>query len=243
MKYNYLIFTLFVALIINLRSFGQCNDTLKWVVFDFLDYSNNKLEPLEGKTFDLKDNPKIIPGICITNVSDQIYSGTCDIGLSLMIDDDFTFNGFVRLGEDYNPTDSGLYILTNLSITLTDTGKHIMVVKIVCIMPDIIFCDSIQELSSMSFHFNVINSTGINEFLRNSLSVFPNPANNQITLDNGQTMIKDISIYDIMGREIRKYPINETKSMLDVSNLQSGMYFLKITTEQGILTRKVQVIR
>ena len=176
-------------------------------------------------------------------MSDQIYSGTCDIGLSLMIDDDFTFNGFVRLGEDYNPTDSGLYILTNLSITLTDTGKHIMVVKIVCIMPDIIFCDSIQELSSMSFHFNVVNSTGINEFSESRLSVFPNPANNQITLDNGQGVMKEVYVYDIMGKEVRHLAVQGTLTTIDVSNLQNGIYFLKINTEQGILTRKVQVIR
>jgi hypothetical protein len=163
--------------------------------------------------------------------------------LSLKIDNNDSLKLGIILDDVYNPTDSGLYILTNLHITLTDTGKHVMVVKVVGIMPDIIFCDSIQELSSMSFHFNVVNSTGINEFSENSLSVFPNPANEQITLDDGQGVIKDISIYDIMGRKIRKHSINTTKSTLDVSNLQSGMYFLKILTEQGILTRKVQIIR
>lgn len=163
--------------------------------------------------------------------------------MSLTIKDVFTLNGYVRLREDYNPTDSGLYILTNISIPLTDTGEHIMVVKIISITPDVVFCDSIQELSSMSFHFNVINSTSINEFSENRLSVFPNPANEQITLDNGQGMMDELYVYDIMGREIRKHSINATKSTLDISNLQSGMYFLKIITEQGILTRKVQVVR
>lgn len=242
MKYKF-IFTLLFLITFNSFSFGQCNDTLKWVVFDFLDYSSNTLEPLEGKTFDLKDNSKIIPGICITNVSNQTFTDTSILLLSLKIDNNDSLKLGIILDDVYNPTDSGLYILTNLHITLTDTGKHVMVVKVVGIMPDIIFCDSIQELSSMSFHFNVVNSTGINEFSENSLSVFPNPANEQITLDNGQGVIKDISIYDIMERKIRKHSINTTKSTLDVSNFQSGMYFLKILTEQGVLTRKVQIIR
>ena len=75
------------------------------------------------------------------------------------------------------------------------------------------------------------------------ITIYPNPCSQTLHIDNTQTEIKDISIYDVMGREIKKYSINTTKSTLDVSNLQSGMYFLKITTEHGILTRKVQAIR
>jgi len=46
-----------------------------------------------------------------------------------------------------------------------------------------------------------------------------------------------------MGKEIKRYFVNDNKTTLDVSALQSGLYVLKIKTKEGLLTRKVQIIR
>ena len=46
-----------------------------------------------------------------------------------------------------------------------------------------------------------------------------------------------------MGKEIRRYSVNANKTTLDVSALHSGLYVLKIKTEEGLLTRKIQIIR
>lgn len=86
---------------------------------------------------------------------------------------------------------------------------------------------------------------GVNETYaaKNNLLLYPNPTNNELIINAGNQTMQTGKIYDVMGKEIKHYSINATESTLDVSNLQPGIYFLKITTEQGIFTRKVQVIR
>lgn len=78
---------------------------------------------------------------------------------------------------------------------------------------------------------------------RNDISIFPNPANNQLTLDNEQSKIKEVIIYDILGRQMKQVIVNDVKTTLDVSTLPAGIYIAKINTEQRIITRKVQVVR
>ena len=75
------------------------------------------------------------------------------------------------------------------------------------------------------------------------ISIFPNPASDQININAFEANILDVIIYDIMGKEIKRYFVNDNKTTLDVSALQIGLYVLKIKTKEGLLTRKVQIIR
>jgi hypothetical protein len=46
-----------------------------------------------------------------------------------------------------------------------------------------------------------------------------------------------------MGKELKHFIVNATHATFDVSDLQAGMYFLVITTEKGMITKKVQIVR
>lgn len=78
---------------------------------------------------------------------------------------------------------------------------------------------------------------------KENINIFPNPANEQITLRNMHGFIKDMYIYNVMGEKIRQMMINNNTTTIDVSDLNSGMYFLAVTTEKGMITKKVQIIR
>ncbi|MDD3280476.1 MAG: T9SS type A sorting domain-containing protein [Bacteroidales bacterium] len=41
-----------------------------------------------------------------------------------------------------------------------------------------------------------------------------------------------------MGKEIRRYTINEMSTVLDVTDLCKGIYFLKIETKNGTVTKR-----
>ncbi|PCJ27667.1 MAG: hypothetical protein COA97_03350 [Flavobacteriales bacterium] len=70
-----------------------------------------------------------------------------------------------------------------------------------------------------------------------NLTIYPNPASQQITIDNKQITIASIEINDITGKLIKT--INPTTNTVDVSDLPSGIYFLQITTANGtIITQK-----
>ena len=65
----------------------------------------------------------------------------------------------------------------------------------------------------------------VQEFNTNSITVYPNPANNIINI-NGITNSKEITIYSVLGKKV--YVKNQNLDNLDISNLKEGTYFVKI---------------
>ena len=88
-------------------------------------------------------------------------------------------------------------------------------------------CDSVITINL------TMEYTGINEYNSSLISLFPNPASNKITI-NGLNDLKDITkieITSITGAIVRKE--NITNSVIDISMLNSGMYLLFISHENG----------
>jgi extracellular elastinolytic metalloproteinase len=79
------------------------------------------------------------------------------------------------------------------------------------------------------------------------VKIYPIPAVDllNISLDN-PTMIPDkLIIWDMQGRQVyTETNINNPKDyQINTSNLPSGMYILRLETSQGIIIKKVSIIR
>lgn len=74
----------------------------------------------------------------------------------------------------------------------------------------------------------------------NSIAIFPNPANSfvNITSDIG-TVINSIELVNVSGQKIET-SLSDDNSF-DVSNLSDGIYFLKIISENGFVTKQLVV--
>ncbi|MFA6924158.1 MAG: T9SS type A sorting domain-containing protein [Bacteroidales bacterium] len=76
-------------------------------------------------------------------------------------------------------------------------------------------------------------------FNKNQINIYPNPANTQITIELPQTTKQStIIIYNISGEETIKAKGIRQKTKVDISNLQSGIYFIKIVNEDGVSVGK-----
>lgn len=73
------------------------------------------------------------------------------------------------------------------------------------------------------------------------LRVWPNPAQDILNIQASST-IKEVHIFDQMGREVFSTPLELTKSrtteQLDVSSFRPGLYFLVVKTAKGVETKK-----
>ena len=82
---------------------------------------------------------------------------------------------------------------------------------------------------------------GIENYLENNVVLFPNPANDvvnvQCTMNNVQ--LEGIDVVDVYGKVIRNVvgANNDSPTQINVSGLASGMYFVRVTTEQGKVTK------
>ena len=64
---------------------------------------------------------------------------------------------------------------------------------------------------------------------KNNFKIHPNPATNflHITTNKEQFLNKQISIYDIFGKIVKQLYIKNTNTIIDISKLEKGIYFIK----------------
>lgn len=77
-------------------------------------------------------------------------------------------------------------------------------------------------------------------FLASKFSVYPNPVNDVISINSDNVAFENISLTDINGRIIKETTTNSVMNYnFNISDLNSGIYFLKIKTSEGILDKKI----
>ncbi|MBO5956797.1 MAG: S8 family serine peptidase [Bacteroidales bacterium] len=66
-----------------------------------------------------------------------------------------------------------------------------------------------------------------------SFNVYPNPVNDKLYIEV-ETEIEEVVVYDIFGRhQVTKTPSHQGNLTIDVTELNSGVYFVKVVTENG----------
>lgn len=91
----------------------------------------------------------------------------------------------------------------------------------------------------------VRNPTGISDVELNAgVHLYPNPSKSkvQISLDQKQDYLMQVSIYDAKGAKINQIDLDGQKAEVDISSLPSGLYQFKIQTNQGVVNKKVNVL-
>lgn len=71
------------------------------------------------------------------------------------------------------------------------------------------------------------------------VTFFPNPAKNEIVLTWTGLNKFNVSIYNSMGQELYSTSLFEHKNSLNISNLATGLYFLKISDTNKSTTKKL----
>jgi hypothetical protein len=72
--------------------------------------------------------------------------------------------------------------------------------------------------------------------LTSNISIYPNPVKDILYFQSSST-IEQVSIYDISGRMFKQFA--NSSSEINISNLASGIYLLKIRTEEGETVQKI----
>lgn len=86
---------------------------------------------------------------------------------------------------------------------------------------------------------------GNNTFDTNSVSIFPNPAKEIVTINLTNDNILSIELIDFTGKKVLIQEMNiETKTnTLDISSLANGIYFIKIKSDKNaVLSKKIMVM-
>ena len=99
--------------------------------------------------------------------------------------------------------------------------------------------DECESLPTDTVEVYAIGS-GVNDLNSREVLIYPNPVNDFLHI-NSEAEIAGIQIYDLLGKVVFETGKTDNKTILNLSHLQSGMYFIKVQTENAIITRKLWV--
>ncbi|WP_303318459.1 T9SS type A sorting domain-containing protein [Flavivirga abyssicola] len=132
-------------------------------------------------------------------------------------------DSYVELGAT---TDDGSTVVINdMAVNTNQLGSYSVTYN----ASDSSCNDAVEVIRTV----NVVNSLSLEDSIfARGISVYPNPANEIITIQSEQRTMDQIKIVDISGRVLKK-TTNEVGAIhqIDLSNISKGVYFLQITSE------------
>lgn len=107
--------------------------------------------------------------------------------------------------------------------------------------------DSVAQQSLEAFKLNLdscialpVNNQELN-IENQALSIYPNPTQDELTVQSPGEAIRSVGIYNTEGRELlhRDAPARKEDMYIDVSHLSKGVYFMKVETDSGVRMQKI----
>jgi Leucine-rich repeat (LRR) protein len=139
---------------------------------------------------------------------------------------------WLKEGED-TPLSTTDIAYTIKSVQLSDTGVyscHVQTTKIANF--EVLAFFVIESVDTTKQISSIFNAQDI------SLNVYPNPCNEVITVES-DSKIESVKIVDVTGKVVYSTSsIDKQKEIISLSSLRSGVYFLSVTSADGLSTRK-----
>ena len=86
------------------------------------------------------------------------------------------------------------------------------------------------------------NKVGIVEPEQLNIRVYPNPTNGMVTVSGFNEYAK-VQVFNSIGQVVFETSINSDKSVLDLTELNSGIYVLKLETDKAVGVERLRLIR
>lgn len=118
------------------------------------------------------------------------------------------------------------------AIQVTDTGCYWVQVGNVCGTASDTICIA-----------DTLSGTGLAILQKLGVEVYPNPASDILIIQSASLPIQSAALVDLAGSQIVKYDVNQPNFHLQVNEIASGTYFLKLSLEDKIYWSKVLIDR
>lgn len=87
---------------------------------------------------------------------------------------------------------------------------------------------------------DISSQLSTNSFLASKLSVYPNPATNVVNISSTiNATINKVEMTDLNGRVVVAQNVNATSGQVTIADLATGVYMMKISTDQGTAVKKI----
>jgi hypothetical protein len=144
---------------------------------------------------------------------------------------DYTIHTLVAELDDPNDPN---YIDLSIIVPGTTTGGDVL---------DIVTSNGIcAALDVTGAPIEVTGSLSVAENELNGIKIYPNPVADYLNITNSNRLnIRSVDFYDVSGRIVKSIKMNNsaTNSRLDISEFNSGVYFMILNSDDGQLTKQL----
>ncbi|MCR4681392.1 MAG: fibronectin type III domain-containing protein, partial [Bacteroidales bacterium] len=139
-----------------------------------------------------------------------------------------------KKADDLSWTDASTtthpYIITNLEAE-TQYEAYVMAV-----------CDENESDTSNHVTFTT-QPDGVNEYELSNTMLYPNPTTGMLTIRNEEVLISEVGVYDVYGKLLKSEKVDGNTAAIDLADLASGMYLVRIVSNEGAVITKSVVKR
>jgi hypothetical protein len=115
---------------------------------------------------------------------------------------------------------------------------------------DVFGADNVEQMTFLNDNYDsaayfdnvqVVAGLGHNEQIVNTLAVYPNPVINTVSIKNPENVhVNIVTITDLNGRVVKQVKPNTVSDItVDLSDLSSGTYMMKMISAQGSTVKKI----
>lgn len=128
------------------------------------------------------------------------------------------------------------------SLTFTPSGAS-SVVYFTATATTKILTDTFMSNTAIFYRCIPYTVLGIPTFnTQQTILIYPNPAQNNFTVEVSNTDKQTLQVFDINGNQILSQTITG-KTLIDASNLSSGVYNISITSNVGVINKRLVIVK
>ncbi len=174
-------------------------------------------------------------------VKDEIDTSTYDMSSFEVLNGSHDFVTKIR---DTNVVE---FIFENINLPFDDATNDGYVSFKIKTLPTLVENDTFENKAEIYFDYNPAIITNLeqtkvesalsietHEFI-NAIQLYPNPANDYLTVFSKDTSIQKIEVYTYLGKKIMTSVNTES---INIKNIESGLYILKVHGEHGEISVK-----
>ena len=90
-------------------------------------------------------------------------------------------------------------------------------------------------------YFKTPGGVGCAELMINNLKIYPNPARDFVKVSTDNRQQSTVRVYNYLGMLIDEFEMSSDEMEINVSEYNSGVYFINISNEESNITKKIVV--
>lgn len=102
---------------------------------------------------------------------------------------------------------------------------------------------TVDMYSNKNVNVDFNETTGVKSIGESNVTIFPNPATGSFNIKTSDNDVEvKLSIFDVNGNQLLQKVISSAEKNMNISELNHGVYFVKVITQNGTIVKKLVVM-